>query len=159
MGHIDIKCYKLEDILPIYRFDGEKVVLSDRTTDEKEHIDIHDDFAVRPNEKDRKTIDFILRQQEIVKRVKKHFEYKCQICGATFLMDNGNYYCEAHHLIPLSLNGSQRSDNVIILCPNHHRMFHYAKESAKIKWEDTAIGRRAVYIDGKKYSVEFLVSV
>ncbi len=159
MENTDIKYYKLEDILPICIFDGEKVVLVDKEADVKECSDISDDFDVKPNEKDQKTIEFVKRQQEVVKRVKKHFGYKCQICGETFLMDNGNYYCEAHHLVPLSLNGNQSPDNVIILCAKHHRMFHYAKEAANIKWEDTSSENRNIYIDGKKYSVQFLPSV
>ena len=28
-------------------------------------------------------------------------------------MDNGSYYCEAHHLIPISEDGSQGPENVI----------------------------------------------
>ncbi|MBP1927101.1 putative restriction endonuclease [Sedimentibacter acidaminivorans] len=30
------------------------------------------------------------------------------------------------YLKPLSDNGSQDEYNVVILCPNHHRMMHYA---------------------------------
>lgn len=159
MANIDIKYYKLEDILDVYNSDGGRLFSLDSEADEKEYFDINDDFDIKPNEKDQRTIDFIKRQQEVVKIVKKHFNYKCQICGDTFLMDNGNYYCEAHHLVPLSLNGRQRPDNVIILCAKHHRMFHYAKESAKIEWEVTSSENRNIYIDGKKYSVQFLLSV
>lgn len=57
---------------------------------------------------------------------------KCQICQYSFIMDNGNEYCEAHHIQYLSENGSQSPENVILLCPNHHRMFHYAHDAVLV---------------------------
>ena len=71
----------------------------------------------------------IKRYKEIVIEVKLKYENKCQICGCnfTFLKKNGEYYSEVHHLELLSKGGSQDSSNVVVLCANHHRMFHYAK--------------------------------
>jgi 5-methylcytosine-specific restriction endonuclease McrA len=71
----------------------------------------------------------IKRYQKIVRDLKEKYENKCQIedCGFTFEQKNGNLYSEGHHLVPLSEDGPQSYSNVVILCPNHHRMFHYAK--------------------------------
>lgn len=48
------------------------------------------------------------------------------------MKDDGSYYCEAHHIIPISENGTQVPENVIVLCANHHRMFHYAKNRVHV---------------------------
>jgi len=39
---------------------------------------------------------------------------KCEICK----WDEG--YCHKHHIIPLSKDGKDDNDNIMILCPNHH---------------------------------------
>ncbi len=94
----------------------------------------------------------IKRNRKIVSELKKKHGYSCQICGQSFLMDNGDYYCEAHHLVPLSENGSQSPDNVIIVCANHHRMFHYAKNSIDIG--EVNNGDREIRISDKLYKVK-----
>ena len=66
-------------------------------------------------------------------------------------MDNGRYYCEAHHLVPISEDGSQGPENVIILCANHHRMFHYAKNVITFK-EDN--GEKKIIINDTEYRIE-----
>lgn len=43
----------------------------------------------------------------------------CQICGYAL-------YVERHHFIPKSQNGSDLPDNLMELCPNHHRILHLA---------------------------------
>lgn len=70
----------------------------------------------------------IKRYQSVTENCKRRYSNKCQIkgCGFTFRKQNGEFYSEAHHLIPLSEGGTQEENNVIILCPNHHRMMHYA---------------------------------
>ena len=44
---------------------------------------------------------------------------KCLICGFDKIID-------VHHLIPKSKGGSNSVDNLIVLCPNHHKMVHHA---------------------------------
>lgn len=63
-------------------------------------------------------------------RILANFYGKCQIsdCGFSFPKgENGKKgpYCEAHHLNKLSDDGKDIPENIIILCANHHRMFHY----------------------------------
>ncbi len=95
----------------------------------------------------------IKRYQRIVNFLKAKYEYKCQLCGAAFLMDNGKQYCEAHHIKMLSQGGSQSPDNVIILCANHHREFHYARNTIVIG--EPVEGKRALSIGSEKYVVAF----
>jgi predicted restriction endonuclease len=89
------------------------------------------------------------RYQKIVKMLKNKYNHKCQLCGYSFHMDNGDYYCEAHHIKELAKGGSQDPNNVIILCSNHHRQFHYAKD--RITISELTDGEKIIEIDGQKY--------
>lgn len=44
----------------------------------------------------------------------------CEIPGCNF-----GDVLEVHHLISRKLNGGDHRSNVIVLCPNHHRMLHH----------------------------------
>lgn len=56
----------------------------------------------------------------------------CEYCGKKgFLMVGGGGYVEAHHIIALADQGPDTLENVIALCPEHHRAAHYgAKRDA-----------------------------
>lgn len=45
------------------------------------------------------------------------------------------YYIEAHHIIALSQQGEDTPQNVIALCPEHHREAHYGAEAEKLEQE------------------------
>jgi hypothetical protein len=55
---------------------------------------------------------------------------KCVICGF-------DRYVECAHIVPRRLGGGFRVLNILILCPNHHRIFDYGllnnEEIAKIE--------------------------
>jgi hypothetical protein len=52
--------------------------------------------------------------------------------NSSFVKENGRKYSEAHHVIPLSENGSDETDNIMCLCANHHRQMHYGNVKAKL---------------------------
>lgn len=157
MADLNIKKYQVEEYLPL------KVICSVGVSELKEQVGngVDDDYIDSLFSEDfegfenvsveRKQL-LIKRNRKIVSELKQKHGYSCQICGQSFLMDNGDYYCEAHHLVPLSENGSQSPENVIIVCANHHRMFHYAKN--KINIGDASCGSREIIIDGKPYKVK-----
>lgn len=54
----------------------------------------------------------------------------CEFCGHRgFLKGNGDIYLETHHIVSLSEDGGDAPDNVIALCPEHHREAHYGANS------------------------------
>jgi 5-methylcytosine-specific restriction protein A len=58
----------------------------------------------------------------------------CELCGAKgFETSAGSIYLESHHIQPLFDGGSDSIDNVIALCPNHHREAHYGVDSESFK--------------------------
>lgn len=66
-------------------------------------------------------------------QVKAAHEGRCQVCEAlekepvAFWKRNGEPYSEAHHVIPVSslVSGSLGHQNIMVLCPNHHRQAHH----------------------------------
>jgi 5-methylcytosine-specific restriction protein A len=62
-------------------------------------------------------------QQSIIKKLKTEYNGACQICGITF----GDYnvdISEAHHIEYFSKTANNKPSNIVILCPNHHRLLH-----------------------------------
>jgi hypothetical protein len=69
----------------------------------------------------------ILRDTPLARKIKLLHKNICQICGDTIQLRDGNLYSEAHHIMPLGTphNGPDTSDNIIVLCPNHHVQLDY----------------------------------
>jgi predicted HNH restriction endonuclease len=54
------------------------------------------------------------------------FTEKSQICGFGFREKYGVDFAEAHHIIPFTQSMNNNPENILILCPNHHRVIHKA---------------------------------
>ncbi|SFT82926.1 HNH endonuclease [Paraburkholderia aspalathi] len=65
------------------------------------------------------------RDGELVRLLKEARGGKCQFCGHSFKTPGGGTYTEAHHLEQLANGGLDVSHNMLILCANHHRQFHF----------------------------------
>ncbi|MDR3050069.1 MAG: HNH endonuclease [Elusimicrobiota bacterium] len=48
---------------------------------------------------------------------------KCQICKESILKKDGSKYVESAHITPKAEGGSETLDNILVLCPNHHKEF------------------------------------
>ena len=59
--------------------------------------------------------------------MKKLYQYRCQICGATATVMYGVDVSEAHHIDFFTKSANNNPGNIIILCPDHHRIVHKAK--------------------------------
>jgi 5-methylcytosine-specific restriction enzyme A len=68
------------------------------------------------------------RDPAVRSHVKNRANGKCEYCGEPgFRMEGGAVYLETHHIVPLFEYGPDRVENVIALCPNDHRMAHFAE--------------------------------
>ncbi|MGO9597150.1 MAG: HNH endonuclease [Isosphaeraceae bacterium] len=65
-----------------------------------------------------------LRETALVKRLKIIHKNRCQICGIALCIGNETY-SEGHHIKPLSRQGPDAKENILILCPNHHAQCDY----------------------------------
>jgi predicted restriction endonuclease len=62
----------------------------------------------------------------VVGALKKYYNYRCQICGKQFFETYSVNISEAHHIVPFVESQNNNADNLIVLCPNHHRIIHTA---------------------------------
>ena len=69
----------------------------------------------------------IRRNPELPLALKELYDYKCQVCKEDFKLRYGKPYSETHHVIWLSRGGVDHSNNLIVVCPNHHRIIHETK--------------------------------
>ena len=58
--------------------------------------------------------------------LKRLYKYRCQICGATATVMYGVDVSEAHHIDYFTKSFNNNPNNIIILCPDHHRIVHKA---------------------------------
>ena len=73
-----------------------------------------------------KGIKFI-RDRATVAKLKILREFKCQICGTRIVKKDGSFYAEGGHINPKRAGAPETPDNLIILCPNHHKEFDLGK--------------------------------
>lgn len=54
-----------------------------------------------------------------IKTIYRHFPIKhCEICNWS------ETTCDLHHVLPVSKGGKNEVNNLISVCPNHHRLIH-----------------------------------
>ncbi len=72
------------------------------------------------------TISRIVRDSEASRGVKRMYDFKCQVCNVVLPVPGG-FYAEGAHVKPLGVphNGSDSTDNILCLCPNHHALLDY----------------------------------
>ena len=79
-------------------------------------------------EKPRKII--ILEHEEyyrdplLAESLKSIYDHRYQVCGMNFKINYNEPFAETHHIHSLSKGGLDISKNIIVICPNHHRIIH-----------------------------------
>lgn len=67
----------------------------------------------------------VIRDTKAARELKDLYGYQCQICGTAIEISEDRKYAEVHHIRPLGgvHQGKDKTDNMLVLCPNHHAMF------------------------------------
>lgn len=65
------------------------------------------------------------RDNKTVAQLKALRGYRCQVCGVAIVKRKGGLYTEAAHIRAKRLGGTELPQNIIILCPNHHKEFDF----------------------------------
>jgi hypothetical protein len=73
------------------------------------------------------TVKQRLLNYRIIPELKLYYNYRCQICGQRHYDIYSVHISEAHHINPFVTSHDNSVSNLIILCPNHHRIMHSAK--------------------------------
>lgn len=64
------------------------------------------------------------RDRMLVGELRELYHGQCQICGWSPRSTYGAEICETHHVRWLSRGGRDAMDNLVLVCPNHHRAIH-----------------------------------
>ncbi|MFL5758661.1 MAG: HNH endonuclease [Thermomicrobiales bacterium] len=64
------------------------------------------------------------RNESLAEGLKFFYHHRCQVCGHDFKPNYGIPFAESHHIQYLSEGGPDISSNMVVLCPNHHRIIH-----------------------------------
>ena len=76
------------------------------------------------------------RNPSLVDRLQRLYDGHCQVCQWDPLDEYGEPLCEGHHIQWLSRGGDDALDNLMLVCPNHHRAIHQC--DAPLDWNDLA---------------------
>lgn len=139
--HNDLKNYDFDSFTQIVKdliADGNKVyvapaitlddqkIITQFTEEEIERIINQQDFTSKVVKQTKKT-NLRIFDDRIQKSLKKLYQYRCQICGATATVMYGVDVTEAHHLDYFSKTANNNPGNIVILCLDHHRIVHKVK--------------------------------
>jgi predicted HNH restriction endonuclease len=91
------------------------------------------------------------RDNVTIAKIKLLYDFRCQICGLSIRKKDGTRYIEAAHIKPKHLKGCETLDNIILLCPNHHKEFDLGES----KVENHTIESIDLYLNGQKCYIEF----
>lgn len=70
--------------------------------------------------------------------LKMLYSNKCQICSNNYFKKYSEYIVEAHHIESFVKTLNNNSNNIMIICPNHHRLIHKTKpffDTVKIEFK------------------------
>ena len=139
--HNDLKNYGFEEFTQIVKlliedsdevYESPAITMDDRriitefTEEEVERIINQQDFKSKVVKKTGTTTTRIF-DDRIQTSLKKLYQYRCQICGATATVMYGVDVSEAHHIDYFTKSANNNPSNIVVLCPDHHRIVHKAK--------------------------------
>lgn len=94
----------------------------------------------------------IARDNDIVELKKMLYGYECQICGWSCRTKNGGNYIEGAHIKSKKDDGTEHPSNILILCPNHHKMFDDGQTTYEMK-DDKVVN---LVINGVDLKIKYL---
>lgn len=144
-GVLESDYIKLSDIYENYA--GKKFKLPYLSKDEKEQDELVKHFNksrtkeqiladlknLKPTDSEEIEVNYktYKRNNKTIAQIKILRDFKCQICGTIIKKKDGSFYIEAAHVKPKHLKGLETLDNIILLCPNHHKEFDFGQLEIK----------------------------
>lgn len=103
---------------------GKPVVFVDQFTASNEQKEV---------ERRQRMASSYVRCREVREAVLRRANGECEFCHEPgFELPDGRLYLETHHIDALCRKGRDEIENVIALCPNHHREAHYGSKADEI---------------------------
>jgi len=89
------------------------------------------------------------RNNKTIAQLKILRNFRCQICDNNILKKDGSFYIEAAHIQRKSEKGTEMPNNILILCPNHHKEFDLGDKRIVERTDERIIFE----LNGKLYDV------
>jgi len=80
----------------------------------------------------KKIIKIRKNNRKLINTLKDRYSSRCQVCDVGWEKYNVSI-AEAHHIEKFSITQNDEPNNILIVCPNHHRLIHNAKGEIDIK--------------------------
>jgi len=138
---LDVAETATEDTAERETFSGEVEKLLDRSLEDllaaynKQQNTAKPDVSDKPRTRTGRTTLYE-RNTLVVAIARVRAVNQCEAPGCSYPLfedQNGGPYCEVHHIIPLSEGGADTTENVICLCPTHHKEAHFGKRSGDLR--------------------------
>jgi len=104
----------------------EEELIQEMKKNQKSKIEILQELKSREGVDDEKIIinhKAYRRDNKTIADIKYLRGFKCQICNISIQKRDGSKYIEAAHIVAKHKKGRETIDNIILLCPNHHKEF------------------------------------
>lgn len=99
-------------------------IIKDMTEEELEHIINAKDSMSRIEYRLSETKPVRVYDHSIISCLKALYKGQCQLCGCNPAAVLNCDICEAHHIEYFSESQNNDASNILIICPNHHRIIH-----------------------------------
>lgn len=119
-------------------------ILQNRIDDPEACLDIHSTTELDAHDLTEEEIEYVINFKDeragikivqgetqkrvyntsIIKQLKRLYKGKCQLCGNNPVAEYSVNITEVHHIEHFSVSQNNDSSNLIVLCPNHHRLIH-----------------------------------
>lgn len=91
-----------------------------------------------------------LRDNKTIAQLKYLRGYRCQFCGTAIRKKDNSFYIEAAHIVPKKHHGCEMPDNILILCPNHHKEFDFGNTRITEQSKEKIV----LMLNGTTYTVD-----
>jgi len=104
-------------------------IVNEEFTDAKKLADKIEELAAKDDVDEMITVNSkqYKRSNYLMALIKKQRRFQCQFCDVEIRKANGDLYVEACHIEPKKSKGKDKPDNILVLCPNHHKLFDFGK--------------------------------
>ena len=93
------------------------------------------------------------RDNKIIAQLKIYRNFQCQICKLQIKKADGSFYIEAAHIEPKNKKGTESPENILILCPNHHKEFDYGKRSIQSHTKELV----EFVLNGSSFKIDLII--
>jgi predicted restriction endonuclease len=94
------------------------------------------------------------RDNNTIALIKILRDFKCQICSTTIKKKDGTFYVEAAHIEPKHRKGRETPDNILLLCPNHHKEFDFGDRNILHHDKD----KINFSLNGQEYTISLILN-